>query len=103
MIEELSAKTIQQWQAFREKLECEDLDCSTVSVAEIMGWYSEVLPPFGPEKRREFPDAFAMAALRDYTQTSDSLRFTHRAGVRIRARRAEAGRAGHDNDRPATE
>lgn len=70
MIEELSAKTIQQWQAFREKLECEDLDCSTVSVAEIMGWYSEVLPPFGPEKRREFPDAFAMAALRDYTQTS---------------------------------
>jgi hypothetical protein len=35
-----------------------------------MGWYSQVQPPFGPKKPKEFPDAFALAALRVYATQS---------------------------------
>jgi|GEM_PF-4420835 len=70
MAENLLAHCMEQWQRFRDRLECEDIDCSMVSVPEVIGWYSQVQPPFSPQKRKEFPDAFALAALRDHAAAS---------------------------------
>ena len=70
MAADLLTRSMEQWQRFRDRLECEDLDCSMVSVPEVIGWYSQVRPPFSPQKTKEFPDAFALAALRDHATAS---------------------------------
>ena len=57
------------WNAFLKKFESVQLDYSTIDLCEIMGWYDRQEPPFGPgDKRKEFPDAFAFASLRNYAR-----------------------------------
>jgi hypothetical protein len=70
MAEQLRAQVSAEWGSFQTALECQELDCSGISIPEIMGWYSQVQPPFGAKKPKEFPDAFALAALRGYTTQS---------------------------------
>jgi PIN domain len=51
--------------SFLETAKVEVLDCSGVSIEEILEAYFDVQPPFGhrEEKRKEFPDAISMAAV----------------------------------------
>lgn len=61
------------WTSFLKKFEVVELDYSTIDLSEIMGWYDRQEPPFGPgDKRKEFPDAFAFAALRNYARKNDT-------------------------------
>jgi hypothetical protein len=63
----LSAETLAKWAEFQARFTLRELDYSSVNLAEIMTWYDQVKPPFGPGgKQKEFPDAFAVAALRTY-------------------------------------
>ncbi len=67
MIEQLRTQVLAHWVSFKSHFDCVELDYSGVNVAEVMGWYSSVQPPFGlGEKQKEFPDAFTLAILRDY-------------------------------------
>lgn len=75
MVELLRTEVLSQWASFQTHFECVELDYSGVSVSEVMGWYSNMQPPFGPgEKQKEFPDAFTLAILRAYaTRTGQSI------------------------------
>lgn len=67
MIDELRVQVLRQWASFKTNFDCVALDYSGVSVAEVMDWYTQVQPPFGPgKKQKEFPDAFSLAALLAY-------------------------------------
>ncbi|EIP98942.1 hypothetical protein OpiT1DRAFT_03441 [Opitutaceae bacterium TAV1] len=74
-IQELRNQVLANWEAFKTHFEIHELDYSGVNVAEVMDWYLRVQPPFGPkDKQKEFPDAFALAALRAYaTQTGETI------------------------------
>lgn len=49
---------------FLDEIEVLRLDYSAVSIDSIMDWYERRLPPFGDgKKRKEFPDAIAIATL----------------------------------------
>jgi len=66
---QISLKIYRGWQAFQKNFEVVELDYATIDLGEIMGWYDRQEPPFGPgEKRKEFPDAFAFATLRNYAR-----------------------------------
>jgi hypothetical protein len=58
----------EEWRAFLANFDVKTLDYSGVDVAKIMKWYGAGIPPFGPKKRKEFPDAFAIAILDDYAR-----------------------------------
>jgi hypothetical protein len=63
----LTTRLRADWDAFKAKFDLKKLDYSGVDLHEIMGWYFRQSPPFGPgDKRKEFPDALAFAAIRDY-------------------------------------
>jgi hypothetical protein len=53
-----------EWSAFLKQLPVEKLGYDGINVAKVMTWYDEIKPPFGQgKKRKEFPDAFAIAIL----------------------------------------
>lgn len=65
MVAQLRAETLAQWEEFQSRFDLQELNYSGIDIAEIMTWYEQISPPFGlGEKRKEFPDAFALAALR---------------------------------------
>lgn len=48
------------------------LGYDNINLSTIMNWYDEKTPPFGEgRKRKEFPDAFAIAMLENYGETND--------------------------------
>lgn len=65
MVAQLRQETLAKWTEFQGHFTLQELDYSGIDLSEIMAWYDEVKPPFGlGEKQKEFPDAFALAALR---------------------------------------
>jgi hypothetical protein len=57
------------WRAFLKQFEVVRLNYDGVSIADVMAWYDAVLPPFDlGEKRKEFPDAFAIASMAEYAK-----------------------------------
>lgn len=55
---------------FLRSCDCVPLGYDGVKVEEIMDWYTEILPPFATgKKRKEFPDAFALAILIVYSRS----------------------------------
>ena len=69
LLETLKAKSEAEWQQFKAKFRVVELDCSTVNPTMILGWYHKIEPPFGDgEKRREFADAFSIAAVLEYAE-----------------------------------
>ncbi|WP_202729989.1 PIN domain-containing protein [Achromobacter xylosoxidans] len=56
------AKT--EWEEFLKNFNLIKLDYSTVNLKAVMHWYDHITPPFREgKKRKEFPDAFAIAIL----------------------------------------
>lgn len=44
------------------------LGYESLNVKQVMDWYDQNSPPFGPGKRKEFPDAISIAILADYAE-----------------------------------
>jgi hypothetical protein len=58
-----------EWETFLKQFAIEELDYKAVGLNVVMNWYEQVRPPFGSgKKRKEFPDAFAIAALAAYAE-----------------------------------
>lgn len=59
--------------ALLKKLNCEHLKYEGVKIEKIMDWYDNSTAPFGRgDKRKEFPDAFAFAAVAHYATSRRS-------------------------------
>ncbi len=63
----------QEWKAFLGQFNVQKLNYADIDVAEVMRWYDKVIPPFREgKKRKEFPDAFAVAILAAYASKTES-------------------------------
>ncbi len=64
---EVRGVALKELDAFLKQFVVQKLGYDDVDVAEIMRWYDKAIPPFGNgKKRKEFPDAFAIACLAAY-------------------------------------
>jgi|CXWL01.1.fsa_nt_gi predicted nucleic acid-binding protein len=62
-----------EWQAFLQQFEVVALSYDGINVATVMDWYDAIRAPFGEgKKRKEFPDAFAIATLAEYASKTGS-------------------------------
>jgi hypothetical protein len=69
----LESELLEQLQAFLERTRATVLETSAVEVGPVLSAYFEVLPPFGTgDKKAEFLDAFALAALRDFCEKAET-------------------------------
>jgi len=59
----------EEWDAFLKQLNVLKLGYEGVKVETVMAWYHKKEAPFGDGKRKEFPDAFAVAALAHFALT----------------------------------
>lgn len=60
----------QQFAMFLNLFGVVELNYDGVKIKEIMDWYDAKLAPFSEKKKSEFPDAFAIAAIRQYRDVS---------------------------------
>jgi hypothetical protein len=61
-----------EWNEFLTHFKLEDLGYDGVNLLDVMNWYDQKRAPFGGgKKRKEFPDAFALAALLSYAKKND--------------------------------
>jgi hypothetical protein len=61
-----------EWNAFLANFDLVKLGYEGVKVDKVMAWYSSATPPFREgKKRKEFPDAFAVAILAEYAKKND--------------------------------
>ena len=57
------------WEQFLKQFEVVRLGYESIDLTQIMDWYDRSAPPFGEgKKRKEFPDAFALASLDAYAK-----------------------------------
>lgn len=64
---EVRTVAIEEWQSFLNQFSVKELNYDAVVLSTVMDWYEKQRPPFGSgKKRKEFPDAFAIAALAAY-------------------------------------
>ena len=62
------------WDEFLQNFSTVKLDYSGVDLATVMRWYERIAPPFQEgKKRKEFPDAFAIAILEHYARETSSV------------------------------
>jgi hypothetical protein len=58
-----------EWATFLKQFDVVRLNYDGVAIANVMSWYDAALAPFdGGKKRKEFPDAFAVAILALYAE-----------------------------------
>lgn len=70
---EVKRVALSELKAFLGRLSVKELGYDGVRVETVMGWYDTATAPFGTgKKRKEFPDAFAIAAVAAYAQSTDS-------------------------------
>jgi len=63
-----------EWQEFLKQFDLLKLEYADVDVKKVMGWYDSISPPFREgKKRKEFPDAFAIAIIEAYARKNDSV------------------------------
>jgi hypothetical protein len=51
----------QEWKSFLQNFTVLPLSLKDVDLVEVMEWYDKQSAPFGPKKKKEFPDAFALS------------------------------------------
>ena len=69
---ELDGIAQQEWQRFLKLFNVVRLSYEHVRLKEVMQWYDSGRAPFGKgSKRKEFPDAFAVAAVSEYAVQND--------------------------------
>src|SRR5712692_8192902 len=66
---EVKRVATEEWESFLKQFSVKELAYEGVALNTVMNWYEKARPPFGSgKKRKEFPDAFAIAALAGYAQ-----------------------------------
>jgi PIN domain len=61
--DQIEAATLAEWGEFLSEFKVEKLGYDGIDMKQVMDWYDQQQPPFGEgEKRKEFPDAFAIAS-----------------------------------------
>ena len=69
---EIEAQTIAAWAEFLRNFTVEKLAYQDIDLSQIMDWYDQQQPPFGEGgKRKEFPDAFTIAAALAYSKRNE--------------------------------
>ena len=69
---ELSKIVNDEWNSFLKHFKVENLEYEGVNLKEVMNWYDRQRAPFGSgKKRREFPDALALASLLSYIKSNN--------------------------------
>jgi hypothetical protein len=59
----------EEWDGFLKHFKVENLGYGNVRIEEVMNWYDQQRAPFGEgKKRKEFPDALALAVLLTYAR-----------------------------------
>jgi PIN domain len=62
-----------EWHVFLKNFSVVKLDYGGVNLKIVMQWYDHVVPPFREgKKRKEFPDAFAIAIVEAYARSTGS-------------------------------
>lgn len=60
---------LEAWDDFLKQFHVVRLGYKGIDLAQVMDWYDHSTPPFGEgKKRKEFPDAFALASLNIYAK-----------------------------------
>jgi hypothetical protein len=71
---ELERIATDEWKAFLANFSLVRLGYGDTKIEKIMDWYDSTLPPFREgKKRKEFPDAFAIAILEAYARTNGAI------------------------------
>jgi hypothetical protein len=52
-----------EWKAFLDHFSVRTLALESANLSQVMLWYEEQQSPFGPKKKKEFPDALAFSSL----------------------------------------
>jgi hypothetical protein len=66
------AATLADWEKFLTNFKVEKLGYTEINLDQVMDSYDKQVPPFGEgEKRKEFPDAFAVAAIAAYSKANN--------------------------------
>jgi hypothetical protein len=70
---EIEAIAEAEWREFLKNFTVQRLGYTGVDMAQVMDWYDQQQPPFGEGgKRKEFPDAFALAAAIHYAVSNST-------------------------------
>lgn len=68
---EVTKVAMEEWNTFLGNFALERLDYSSVNLKMVMSWYDRITPPFREgKKRKEFPDAFAIAIIEAHARKS---------------------------------
>lgn len=71
-----TAELVSQFETFLAGISAETLSTSSVSVSSVFDKYFTHKPPFGEGKKKdEFPDAFALQALEDWSEAQNELMY----------------------------
>jgi hypothetical protein len=66
---DVARSTVNAWKQFLHQFEVIRLNYDGIKLAQVMNWYDANEPPFDKaKKRKEFPDAFAIAILAAYAE-----------------------------------
>lgn len=67
--DDIAAAYIADWESFLKNFKVENLGYDGMNMNQVMDWYDEQKPPFGPgQKEKEFPDAFILASVLAYAK-----------------------------------
>jgi len=70
----MRVSTHNELKKFHSLFRVKKLGYGTINMAEIMDWYDRKTPPFAEgAKRKEFPDALAIALVRDYSNDANKV------------------------------
>jgi hypothetical protein len=62
-----------EWREFLKNFSVRRLGYAGIDMGQVMDWYDQMRAPFGEGgKRKEFPDAFALAAALDYAKSNST-------------------------------
>ncbi len=71
LVRDLSTLAEKEWTEFLGNFEVQRLGYKGLDLREIMDWYDKARAPFGAgKKRKEFPDALALASILNHTKTT---------------------------------
>ncbi|MBT2304204.1 DUF4935 domain-containing protein [Variovorax paradoxus] len=66
---EVTVVATDEWNAFLREFDVVKLGYEAIALKTVMDWYDRIAAPFGQgKKRKEFPDAFAVAILQAYAE-----------------------------------
>jgi hypothetical protein len=64
---------VTEWRSFLKQFTVVELGYEGIRLETVMSWYENIRAPFGEgKKRKEFPDAFAIASLAEFAERTET-------------------------------